>query len=181
MPPNAALRRRSRKSFPALPTLSMRSPRRHKPRIGSSARRSGSRLRRVSGRSSGRSRHFVRSLNQIALRVAENHGAYCLVIFDVTGTAAEMAVEGLRDGFFEIGAQRGLFCQTLQQDLSLVQKARGAITALEREVFDETLLQRREFACLGMALDGSDRLPVKADCGHWDFSLSLHGRCLRGS
>src|SRR5215831_8882617 len=77
-----------------------------------------------------------------------------------------MAVEGLRDGFFEIGAQRGLFCQTLQEDLSLVQKAGSAIAALERVVFDETLLQRREFACLGMALDGSDRLPVKADCGH---------------
>src|SRR5271170_3645306 len=65
-----------------------------------------------------------------------------------------------------MGARDGLFRQTLQQDLSLVQKAGGAIAALEREVFDEALLQRREFACRGMALDGSDRLSIKADRRH---------------
>src|SRR5262249_43352446 len=84
----------------------------------------------------------------------------------VTGTAAEMAVKGLRDSFVKIGARHGLFYQALQEDLSLVQKAGSAIAALEREVFNETLLQRREFACLGMALDGSDCLPVKADRRH---------------
>ena len=37
----------------------------------------------------------------------------------------------------------GVFAQPLEQHLALVEKARGAIAALEREMLDEGLLQRR--------------------------------------
>ena len=62
-----------------------------------------------------RKRASVGALDQVALRVGDDHGAHRLVIFDVAGTAAEMAVECLRDGLFEMGARHGLFRQTLSR------------------------------------------------------------------
>ena len=54
-----------------------------------------------------------------------------------------MAIERFGDGVFEISALHGRLGQTLQQNLPLVEEARGAIAALEGEVPDEGLLQRR--------------------------------------
>src|SRR5262245_5616594 len=133
MPPNAALRRRSAKSFPARPTRSMVCSRRHRPRTGSPARRLGLRLRPASvtaigassviglgapllspGKSRGAKPAAFGSLDQVAIWIGENDGTHGLVIFDVAGTAAEMAVERLPDGFVEIAVGHALFCQALQ-------------------------------------------------------------------
>jgi hypothetical protein len=46
-----------------------------------------------------------RALDQVALRVGENYVAHRLAIFDVTGAAAEMAVERLGNGFLKLGAR----------------------------------------------------------------------------
>jgi hypothetical protein len=56
------------------------------------------------------------------------------MVFDVAGAAADMAIERFRDGVFEIRALHGRLGQTLQQDLPLVEEARGAIAALEGKV-----------------------------------------------
>ena len=95
--------------------------------------------------------------DEIACRIGQDHVAHGLVIFDVAGAAAQVAVERLGNGLLEIGARHRLLRQTLQQNLALVQEARGAIAALERKVLDERLLQRRKLAVLGMAFDGADR------------------------
>src|SRR5258705_13291856 len=86
------------------------------------------------------------------------------MIFDVAGATADMAVERLSDGFLKLGTCHRLFRQTLKQNLALVQKARGAVAALESEVIDESLLQHREFAVFRVAFDGADRLAVEAHC-----------------
>src|SRR5437763_16929614 len=80
-------------------------------------------------------------LDQVALRIGENDVAHGLVIFDVVGAAAKVAIERPSNGFFEIGARDRLFRQPLQQDLSLIQEPGSAIAALEREVIDDALLQ----------------------------------------
>src|SRR5262249_40921678 len=43
-----------------------------------------------------------------------------------------------------------------------VDEARGTVAALEREVFDEGLLQNRELAVLGVSLYRADRFAVEA-------------------
>ena len=83
------------------------------------------------------------SVDEIAFGVGQDHVAHGLVIFDVAGAAAEVAVERLGDQAFEAVARHRRFRQPLEQDLALVQEAGGAVAALEREVLDEGLLQRR--------------------------------------
>src|SRR5712671_4746687 len=106
----------------------------------------------------------VRSLvrHQIAFGIREDHVTYRLVILDVAGATAEVAIERLGNRSFEIGARHRLLRETLQQDLALVQEAGGAIAALERKMLDESRLQRRKLAVLGVAFDGADRLAVEA-------------------
>ena len=60
----------------------------------------------------------------------------------------------------------GFFARRSSSTWPSLRKARGAIAALEREVLDERLLQRGQFAVLGVALDGADRLAVKAHRRH---------------
>src|SRR5215216_3887637 len=86
-------------------------------------------------RSPGRS--LVRC--EIAFGIRQDHIPHGLVVFDVTGAAAEMAIERFGDGVFEISALHGRLGQTLQQDLPLIEEARGAIAALEGKVPDEGL------------------------------------------
>jgi hypothetical protein len=68
-----------------------------------------------------------------------------------------MAVERLGNGFLKLSARHALSRQPLEQRLAFVEKARGAVAALKGEVGDESLLQGREFAVLGMAFDGALR------------------------
>jgi len=75
------------------------------------------------------------------LRIGQNHLAHRLVIFDVTGAAAEMTVERLGNGLFKICAGHAFSRQPLEQYLTLVEKARGAIAALKGEVINEGFLQ----------------------------------------
>src|ERR1700736_6639796 len=70
---------------------------------------------------------------EIAFRIGQDHVPHRLMIFDVAGTAAEMAVERVGDGFLQLRALDRLFRQALQQHLGLVQEAGGAVAALERE------------------------------------------------
>src|SRR5262245_33212849 len=97
-------------------------------------------------------------LRQIAPGIRQDHGADGLVIFDVTRAAAQMTVERLGNRFLEISPRHRLPRQTLEQNLSLVQEARGTVAALEREVLDEGLLQNGQLAVLGMAFHRADRL-----------------------
>src|SRR5262249_39569302 len=94
--------------------------------------------------------------------IGENHVAHGLMIFDVAGAAAEVTVERLGDGFLKLGARNAFLFQPLEQDLTFVKKACGAVAALKGKVSDEGFLQDREFAVLGMALYGADRFAVKA-------------------
>src|SRR6476661_3061542 len=110
----------------------------------------------------------VRSLvrHQIAFGIREDHVTYRLVILDVAGATAEVAIERLGNRSFEIGARHRLLRETLQQDLALVQEAGGAIAALERKMLDECLLQSGELAVLRMALDRADCLAVETRRRH---------------
>jgi hypothetical protein len=73
-----------------------------------------------------------------------------------------MAVERFGDGLFKRSARDAFSRQPLEQHLTLVEKARSAVAALEGEVSDESFLQDREFAVLSVAFDGADRFAVKA-------------------
>ena len=77
-------------------------------------------------------------LDEIACGIGQDHVTHGLVIFDVAGAAAQVAVERLGDGLLEIGARHTLLRQALEQNLALVQEAGGAIAALERKMGDET-------------------------------------------
>src|SRR5262249_57778989 len=81
--------------------------------------------------------------------------------FDVTGATAQMPVERLSNGLLEIRSRHRLLRQTFQQNLSLVQKAGGAISTLKREMLDESFLQNRKLAVLRMAFDRTDGLAVE--------------------
>src|SRR5262245_62473924 len=84
-----------------------------------------------------------------------------MVIFDVTGATAQMAVERLGNRLLEICSRHRLLRQTLQQNLPLVQKAGGAISTLKREMLNESFLQNRKLAVLRMAFDCADGLAVE--------------------
>ena len=83
------------------------------------------------------------------------------MIFDVTGAAAQMAVERFGNRFLKIGARYRLLCQTFEQNLALVEEAGRTVAALKGEMLDERFLQSGKFAILGMALHRADRLAVK--------------------
>jgi hypothetical protein len=100
-------------------------------------------------------------LEQIAAGIRQYHGAYRLVIFDVTGAATQMTIERFGNRFLKIGARDRPLRQTFEQDLALVEETGRAVAALESEVLDESLLQRGKLAILGMALHRADRLTVK--------------------
>src|SRR5262245_50870996 len=72
-----------------------------------------------------------------------------------------MPVERLGNGLLEVRSRHRLLRQTLQQNLSLVQKAGGAISTLKREMLDESFLQNRKFTVLCMAFDCADSLAVE--------------------
>src|ERR1700719_1029116 len=63
-----------------------------------------------------------------------------LVIFDVAGAAAKVSIERLGNCFLEIRPRDRLLRQPLQQNLTSVQKTRGAITALKREMLNKGFL-----------------------------------------
>src|ERR1700722_3671361 len=102
------------------------------------------------------------ALGQVALRIGQDHVADGLVIFDVAGATAQMAVERFENGFLELATRHRLQSQAFQQDLPLVQETRRAVAALKGEMLDERRLQRGQLAILGMAFDGADRLAVEA-------------------
>src|ERR1700687_476349 len=72
-----------------------------------------------------RARSLVRY--QIESGIREDHVTHGLMVLDIAGAAADVPVEGLLDGFLQLSACHRLLCQTLQQDLALIQKAGGAI------------------------------------------------------
>src|ERR1700682_4053638 len=106
-----------------------------------------------------RARSLVR--HEIALGIRKDHIAYGFMIFDIAGATADVPIERFRNRVLEFGAFHRRLCQTLEQDLPLVQETRGAIAALERKMLDKGLLQRRKLAILRMPLDGSDGLAIK--------------------
>src|ERR1700733_1647805 len=108
------------------------------------------------------SRHQKIVLAQIALWIGQNHVAHSLVIFDIAGAAAEMAVKSFQDRLVEVGAWHLRFRQALQQYLAFVQKSGRAVAALKREMFNERLLQHGELPVLRMSLDSADRLAGEA-------------------
>ena len=63
-------------------------------------------------------------LTQIAIGIGENNVTHRLVVFDVAGATAEVAVESLSDRGVECGALDRCFRQPFQQHLAFVQKAR---------------------------------------------------------
>ena len=71
--------------------------------------------------------------DEIASRIGQDHVTHRLVIFDVAGATAQVAVERLGNGLLEIRARHRLLRQTLQQNLALVQEAGRAIAALKRK------------------------------------------------
>src|ERR1700741_1662963 len=73
-----------------------------------------------------------------------------------------MAVERVGDGLLEVCPRHRLLRQTLEQNLALIDEAGGTVAALESEVLDERLLQRRKLAILRMAFHGANRLAVEA-------------------
>src|SRR6267142_3886705 len=101
-------------------------------------------------------------LYQIAFGIREDHVTHGLMVLDIAGAAADVPVEGFRDGFLQLGAWHRFLCKTLQQDLALIQEAGGAISTLECEVLDEGFLQDGELAILRVTFDGADCLAVKA-------------------
>src|SRR5271168_440315 len=105
--------------------------------------------------------------SQISRRIGYDHVTHRLMIFDVAGAAAEVTVEHPGYGLLEIRAGDRCLRQSLEQDLALVEKTRGAIAALEGELGDKSLLQSRQLAVLRMAFDRADRLAVEA-CGRHD-------------
>src|SRR5271168_823027 len=105
--------------------------------------------------------------SQISRRIGYDHVTHRLMIFDVAGAAAEVTVEHPGYGLLEIRAGDRCLRQSLEQDLALVEKTRGAIAALEGELGDKSLLQSRQLAGLRMAFDRADRLAVEA-CGRHD-------------
>src|SRR5689334_20148584 len=72
-----------------------------------------------------------------------------------------MPVKRLSNGLLEIRSRHRLLRQTFQQNLSLVQKAGGAISTLKREMLDESFLQNRKLTVLCMAFDRADSLAVE--------------------
>src|ERR1700686_239841 len=100
---------------------------------------------------------------QIESGIREDHVTHGLMVLDIAGAAADVPVEGLLDGFLQLSACHRLLCQTLQQDLALIQKAGGAIPTLECEVLDEGFLQNGELAIPCMTFDRADFLAIKAD------------------
>src|ERR1700676_2841771 len=60
---------------------------------------------------------------EIAFRIGQDHVPHRLVMFDVAGTAAQMAVERVGDGFFQFRTLDRCLRQTFQQHLGLVQEA----------------------------------------------------------
>ena len=74
------------------------------------------------------------ALGQIASRIRQDHGAHGLVVFDVTGAAAQVAVERLGDGLIEVGPRDRLLRQTLEQNLPLVQETGGTVAALKSKM-----------------------------------------------
>src|SRR3984957_19663935 len=97
------------------------------------------------------------------------------MIFDVAGAAAEVTVKRLGYGLLEIRAGDRRLRQSLEQDLALVEKTRGAIAALEGELGDKSLLQSRQLAVLRMAFDRADGLAVEA-CGRHDAGWARGAR-----
>jgi hypothetical protein len=100
-------------------------------------------------------------LGQIPSGISQYHGANGLVIFDVTGAAAQMTVERFGNRFLKIGARYGLLCQTFEQNLALVEEAGRTVAALKGEVLDERLLQSGKLAIPGMALHRANRLAIE--------------------
>src|SRR4051794_41868266 len=76
-----------------------------------------------------------------------------------------MTVERIRDGLLQRLAHDRCPRQALQQDLALIEEARGAIAALKGEMRDERLLQGRELAVPRVPLDGADRFAVEIHGG----------------
>src|SRR6266436_2880953 len=104
------------------------------------------------------------ALQEVAIRIGQDHVPHGLMIFDVAGATADMAVERLSDGFLKLGTCHRLFRQTLKQNLALVQKARGAVAALKGKMVDESFLQGGKLAVFRMAFDRANRLAVEARC-----------------
>src|SRR6516225_8709062 len=90
---------------------------------------------------------------EISSRISQNHVTDCLVIFNIARASAEMTIERLSNGFFQISACYRPLGETFQQNLTLVQEPGGAIAALERKMVDESLLQGRKLTILRMPLD----------------------------
>ena len=109
---------------------------------------------------------WLSALDKVALRIGQDHVAHRLVIFHIAGAAAEVAIKRLGDGLLEIGTQHAFLRQPFEQHLSFVEKARGAIAALESKVLDEGFLQNGELAVLGMA-----DLPLKRTAGTMHVGL----------
>src|SRR6185436_6324855 len=91
---------------------------------------------------------------EIAFGIGQDHITHGLVVFDVSGTAADVAVERLGDGSLKFGTLHRRPRQTLQQDLALVEEASGAIAALKGEMLDKGLLQPGKLAILRMSFNG---------------------------
>lgn len=84
------------------------------------------------------------------------------MILEVAGAATQMPVKRLGDPLFKARARHRRPGQLLEQHLPFIEKTGGTVTALEREMPDEGLLQRRQLAVLGVALDRADGLAVEA-------------------
>src|SRR5262249_5740077 len=90
------------------------------------------------------------SPREITSWIGLNHGAHGRVIFDVAGAAAQVPVERLGNGLLEVGPRHRISLQTLEQHLAFVQETRSTVATLEGKMRDKRLLQRRQFAVLGM-------------------------------
>src|SRR5262249_52740544 len=121
------------------------------------------------------SRQSLLGRREIASRISKNHGTHRLVIFDVTGATAQMAIERLGDSLLEIRSRHRLLRQTFEQDLTLVQKTGVAIAALKCKMLDKSLLQNGKLTVLRMAFDRADGLAVEV---HRRNHTSRHGMAL---
>ena len=74
------------------------------------------------------------------------------MIFNIAGAAAKMTVQGFGNRALEFCTRNRHFLQSFQQNLALVEKTRGAVTALEGEMLNKALLEHGELAIAGMAL-----------------------------
>src|SRR5262245_54323024 len=72
-----------------------------------------------------------------------------------------MAVHRRQDARLDLGLRRRRAGKALEEHLRLVDEARRAVAALEREVVEEGGLHRRELAVAAGALDGADRFVGK--------------------